>query len=287
MNFENYIKEKKNLIEKTMDAILPAEDADPPIIHKAMRYSVFSGGKRLRPILMLATAEIFGMDHKNVLYTACSIELIHTFSLIHDDLPCIDNDDFRRGKPTCHKVYGEDIALLAGDALLVHAYKMILKNIEIKEIKKNTILLLFEEMTKCVDTENMLGGQIKDVIHEKPDDNVVAFLCSLYKQKTAALICAAIRAGAILAGAKKREIKALTKYGECIGLAFQITDDILDIMQDQRNEDRITYPGVVGLKKAKIDSEKLIKKAKKALNIFDNRAEFLISMADFILSRQK
>ena len=287
MNFENYIKEKKNLIEKTMDAILPAEDADPPIIHKAMRYSVFSGGKRLRPILMLATAEIFGMDHKNVLYTACSIELIHTFSLIHDDLPCIDNDDFRRGKPTCHKVYGEDIALLAGDALLVHAYKMILKNIEIKEIKKNTILLLFEEMTKCVDTENMLGGQIKDVIHEKPDDNVVAFLCSLYKQKTAALICAAIRAGAILAGAKKREIKALTKYGECIGLAFQITDDILDIMQDQRNEDRITYPGVVGLKKAKIDSEKLIKKAKKALNIFDNRAEFLIAMADFILSRQK
>jgi len=287
MNFENYIKEKKNLIEKTMDAILPAEDADPPIIHQAMRYSVFSGGKRLRPILMLATAEIFGMDHKNVLYTACSIELIHTFSLIHDDLPCIDNDDFRRGKPTCHKVYGEDIALLAGDALLVHAYKMILKNIEIKEIKKNTILLLFEEMTKCVDTENMLGGQIKDVIHEKPDDNVVAFLCSLYKQKTAALICAAIRAGAILAGAKKREIKALTKYGECIGLAFQITDDILDIMQDQRNEDRITYPGVVGLKKAKIDSEKLIKKAKKALSIFDNRAEFLIAMADFILSRQK
>jgi len=286
MDFKKYLDDKKKLIDQELDLFLPMEDADPSIIHKAMRYSVFSGGKRIRPILTLAIAELLGMDIKNTLHTACSIELIHTFSLVHDDLPSIDNDDFRRGKPSCHKVYGEAIALLAGDALLVNAYKMILKNTEIKKIKKKTILSLFEEMTRCVDTENMLGGQVKDIIQEKIGDKK-EILCNLYKQKTAALICASIRAGAILAESTKREIKALTKYGECIGLAFQITDDILDIMQDQRNKNKITYPGEFGLKTAKIDSEKLIKEAKDALKIFNNKADFLYELADYIFSRQR
>lgn len=286
MDFKKYLDDKKKLIDQELDLFLPMEDADPSIIHKAMRYSVFSGGKRIRPILTLAIAELLGMDIKNALHTACSIELIHTFSLVHDDLPSIDNDDFRRGKPSCHKVYGEAIALLAGDALLVNAYKMILKNTEIKKIKKKTILSLFEEMTRCVDTENMLGGQVKDIIQEKIGDKK-EILCNLYKQKTAALICASIRAGAILAESTKREIKALTKYGECIGLAFQITDDILDIMQDQRNKNKITYPGEFGLKTAKIDSEKLIKEAKDALKIFNNKADFLYELADYIFLRQR
>jgi len=286
MDFKKYLDDKKKLIDQELDLFLPMEDADPSIIHKAMRYSVFSGGKRIRPILTLAIAELLGMDIKNTLHTACSIELIHTFSLVHDDLPSIDNDDFRRGKPSCHKVYGEAIALLAGDALLVNAYKMILKNTEIKKIKKKTILSLFEEMTRCVDTENMLGGQVKDIIQEKIGDKK-EILCNLYKQKTAALICASIRAGAILAESTKREIKALTKYGECIGLAFQITDDILDIMQDQRNKNKITYPGEFGLKTAKIDSEKLIKEAKDALKIFNNKADFLYELADYIFLRQR
>jgi len=286
MNFENYIKDKKAIIEAKLDDILLPEEEDPPVIHKAMRYSVFSGGKRLRPILTLATAEMFGMENKKVLYTACSLELIHTFSLIHDDLPCIDNDDFRRGKPSCHKVYGEDIALLAGDALLVHAYRTVLKNLEHKDVKKSTIIALFDELTRCVDTRNMLGGQVKDVIHEEPSDKI-NYLCKLYRQKTAALICAAIRAGAIMAEAKKREINALTKYGECIGLAFQITDDILDLLQDQRNEEKMTYPGIVGLKKAKEDTAKLIQDAKDALKMFDERADFLYHLADYIFSRQK
>lgn len=285
MNFKNNLKDKKYLIDKELDLILPSEDADPPIIHKAMRYSVFSGGKRLRPILTLATAELLGVDNKNAIYTACGIELIHTFFLIHDDLPCMDDDDFRRGKPSCHKVYGEAIALLAGDALLVHAYKIMLKNTEINEIKKNTILSLLEEMTRCIDTENMMGGQVKDIIQDKVEDKK-SFLCSLYKQKTSALICTAIRAGAILAEAQKREIKALTKYGECIGLAFQITDDIIDIMQDQRNQDKITYPGEFGLKTAKRDSEKLSRNAKDALKIFGDKADFLYGLADYISSRQ-
>ena len=286
MNFDHYIKDKKNIIDMELDAILPLENADPSIIHKAMRYSVFSGGKRLRPILTLATAEMLEMNIENALSTACSIELIHTFSLIHDDLPCIDNDDFRRGKPSCHKVYGEGIALLAGDALLVHAYKMILKNAENKEVQKSTILRLLEEITRCIDTENMIGGQVKDIINNRPEDKL-NYLLDLYKQKTAALIIASITSGAILAGAKKREIKALRKYGECIGLAFQITDDILDIMQDQRNEERITYPGVAGLKKARKDSEQLIKSAKNALETFGHRADFFFSLADYIFSRQK
>ena len=286
MDFKKYLNDKKSLIDQELDLYLPMEDADPSIIHKAMHYSVFSGGKRIRPILTLATAELLGMDIKNALHTACGIELIHTFSLIHDDLPCMDDDDFRRGKPSCHKVYGEAIALLAGDALLIHAYKMILKNTEIKKIKKNTILNLFDEMTRCVDTENMLGGQVKDIIQEKMEDKKV-FLCNLYKQKTSALICASIRAGAILAEAKKKEIKALTKYGECIGLAFQITDDILDMMQDQRNKNKITYPGEFGLKTAKIDSEELIKEAKGALKIFNDKADFLYEFADYIFLRQR
>jgi len=286
MDFKKYLNDKKSLIDQELDLYLPMEDADPLIIHKAMRYSVFSGGKRIRPILTLATAELLGMDIKNALHTACGIELIHTFSLIHDDLPCMDDDDFRRGKPSCHKVYGEAIALLAGDALLIHAYKMILKNTEIKKIKKDTILNLFDEMTRCVDTENMLGGQVKDIIQEKMEDKK-EFLCGLYKQKTAALICASIRVGAILAEAKKREIEALTKYGECIGLAFQITDDILDIMQDQRNKNKMTYPGEFGLKTAKIDSEELIKEAKGTLKIFNDKADFLYEFADYIFLRQR
>jgi len=285
MKFKNYLNDKKILIDKTLDSVIPAEDKDPSIIHQAMRYSVFGGGKRLRPALTLASAELLGIDNKTAIYTACSIELIHTFSLIHDDLPCMDNDDFRRGKPSCHKVYGEPIALLAGNALLVYAYKTILKNNDFKEIKKETILSLIEEMTRCVDTENMLGGQVKDIIQEKKE-NKKEYLLGLYKQKTSALICAAIRSGAILAEATEKEMKALTRYGECIGLAFQITDDILDMMQDQRNPDKITYPGEFGIKEAKKDSEKFILEALDALKIFDDKSGFLSGLADYILTRQ-
>ena len=286
MNFKKYLENKKNIIDKALDEYLPSEEKSPSIIHKAMRYSVFGGGKRIRPILTLATAELFGRDAESVLKAACGIELIHTFSLIHDDLPCIDNDDFRRGRPSSHKVFGEAIALLAGDALLVSGFDLIIRNSEVKEIKKQSILKLIKETSFYIGTENMLGGQVEDIT-AKNEDIIKADLVNLYMKKTAALICLSIRAGAILSGAKQSQLKALTKYGENIGLAFQIIDDMLDIMQDQRDAGKPTYANKFGIKESKSECERLIKEAKDSLKIFDKKAETLKNMADYLLTRKR
>ena len=286
MNFEEYLKNKKNIIDKALDEYLPPEERPPSIIHKAMRYSVFGGGKRIRPILTLATAELFDTNTESVIKAACGVELIHTFSLIHDDLPCIDNDDFRRGKPSNHKVFGEAIALLAGDALLVSGFDLIIKNSEVKGIKKQSILKLLKEMSFYIGTENMLGGQVED-ISLKNENIKKEDLYNLYRKKTAALICLSIRAGAILSGAKQRKLKALTKYGENIGLAFQIIDDMLDIMQDQRDMEKPTYANKYGMKESRSESERLIKEAKDALKIFNHKGERLRNLADYLLTRKK
>ena len=286
MNFKKYLENNKNIIDKTLDEYLPPEENPPSIIHKAMRYSVFGGGKRIRPILTLATAELFGKDTESVIKTACGIELIHTFSLIHDDLPCIDNDDFRRGKPSSHKVFGEAIALLAGDALLVSGFDLITKNSEVKEIKKQSILKVIKETSFYIGTENMLGGQVED-ISLKNEDITKADLINLYMKKTAALICLSIRSGAILSGANQRQLRALTKYAENIGLAFQIIDDMLDIMQDQRDTGKPNYANIFGMKDSKSESEKLVEEAKDSLKIFNQKAEILRNIADYLLTRKR
>ncbi len=286
MNFKKYLENKKNIIDKALDEYLPSEEKSPSIIHKAMRYSVFGGGKRIRPILTLATAELFKKDAESVIKAACGIELIHTFSLIHDDLPCIDNDDFRRGRPSSHKVFGEAIALLAGDALLVSGFDLIIRNSEVKEIKKQSILKLIKETSSHIGTENMLGGQVEDITLNNRDITK-ADLIKLYMKKTAALICLSIRAGAILSGAKQSHLKALTKYGENIGLAFQIIDDMLDIMQDQRDTGKPNYANKFGIKESKSECEKLIKEAKDSLKIFDKKAETLKNLADYLLTRKR
>jgi len=286
MNFKKYLENKKNIIDKTLDEYLPPEEKAPSIIHKAMRYSVFGGGKRIRPIFTLATAELFGREAESVLRAACGIELIHTFSLIHDDLPSIDNDDFRRGKPSNHKVFGEAIALLAGDALLVSGFDLIIKNSEVKEIKKQSILKLIKEISFYIGTENLLGGQVEDIT-AKNEDITKEDLVNLYMKKTAALICLSIRAGAILSGANQRQLKALTKYGENIGLSFQIIDDMLDIMQDQRDMGKPTYANKYGIKESKSESERLIGEAKDSLRIFNQKADTLKSLADYLLTRKK
>ena len=286
MNFKKYLENKKNIIDKALDEYLPPEEKSPSIINKAMRYSVFGGGKRIRPILTLATAEMFGKDNESVMNAACGIELIHTFSLIHDDLPCIDNDDFRRGKPSNHKVFGEAIALLAGDALLVSGFDLIIKNSEVKEIKKQSILKMIKETSFYIGTENMLGGQVEDITL-KSEDIAKVDLTNLYMKKTAALLCLSIRAGAILSGANQRQLKALTKYGENIGLAFQIVDDMLDIMQAQRDAGKPTYANKYGIKESKSECERLIKEAKDSLKIFNQKAETLKSLADYLLTRKK
>jgi len=286
MNFKKYLENNKNIIDKALDEYLPPEENPPSSIHKAMRYSVFGGGKRIRPILTLATAELFGKDTESAIKTACGIELIHTFSLIHDDLPCIDNDDFRRGKPSNHKVFGEAIAILAGDALLVSGFDLIIKNSEVKEIKKQSILKVIKETSFYIGTENMLGGQVED-ISLKNEDITKADLINLYMKKTAALICLSIRAGAILSGANQRQLRALTKYAENIGLAFQIIDDMLDIMQDQRDTGKPNYANIFGMKESKSESEKLIEEAKDSLKIFNQKAETLRNIADYLLTRKK
>ncbi len=286
MNFKKYLDDKKNIIDKALDEYLPSEEKSPSIIHKAMRYSVFGGGKRIRPILTLSTAELFGKDSKSVLQAACGIELIHTFSLIHDDLPCIDDDDFRRGKPSNHKVFGEAIAVLAGDALLISGFNLIIKNSEVKEIKNQSILKLIKEISFYIGTENMLGGQVED-ISLKDEDITQEDLINLYMKKTAALICISIRAGAILCGANQRQLKALSRYGENMGLAFQIIDDMLDIMQDQRDIGKPTYANKFGLKKSKIECARLINEAKESLEIFGYKAATLKSLADYLLARKR
>ena len=286
MTIEKYLKDRKNIIDKALDEYLLSEEKPPSIIHKAIRYSVFSGGKRIRPILTLATAELFGKDDESVMKAACGIELIHTFSLIHDDLPCMDNDDFRRGKPSNHKVFGEGIALLAGDALLVSGFDLIIRNSEVKEIKKQSILKLLKETSFYIGTENMVGGQVED-ISLKNENIKKEDLYNLYMKKTAALICLSIRAGAILSGAHQRQLKALTKYGENIGLAFQIIDDMLDIMQDQRDMKKPNYANKFGMKESKSESERLIKEAKDSLKTFNNKAETLRNLADYLLIRKK
>jgi len=286
MNFKKYLENNKNIIDKALDEYLPSEENQPSIIHKAMRYSVFGGGKRIRPILTLATAELFGRDTESVIKTATGIELIHTFSLIHDDLPCIDNDDFRRGKPSNHKVFGEAIAILAGDALLVSGFDLIIKNSEVKEIKKQSILKVIKETSFYIGTENMLGGQVED-ISLKNEGITKADLINLYMKKTAALICLSIRAGAILSGAKQKQLKALTKYGKNIGLAFQIIDDMLDIMQDQRDMGKPNYANIFGMKGSKSESERLIKEAKDSLKIFNHKAEILRNIADYLQKKKK
>ena len=286
MEFKNYLEDKKNIIDKALDKFLPPEIKSPFIIHQAMRYSVFSGGKRIRPILTLITAELLDQEIEKVISAACGIELIHTFSLIHDDLPCIDNDDFRRGKPSNHKVFGEAIALLAGDALLVSGFELIAKNSGVKGIKKQSIINLIKEISFYIGTANMLGGQVEDINpgnkNIKKED-----LYNLYMKKTAALICVSIRAGAILSNANQRQLKALTKYGENIGLAFQIVDDMLDIMQDQRVMKKPTFPDQYGIKESKNEAERLIKEAKDSLKIFNNKAETLKNLADYILLRER
>jgi len=286
MDFKNYLEDKKNIIDKALDQFLPSENKLPFIIHQAMRYSVFSGGKRVRPILTLITAELLDQEIEKVISAACGIELIHTFSLIHDDLPCIDNDDFRRGKPSNHKVFGEAIALLAGDALLVSGFELIAKNSEVKGIKKQSIINLIKEISFYIGTANMLGGQVEDINpgnkNIKKED-----LYNLYMKKTAALICVSIRAGAILSNANQRQLKALTRYGENIGLAFQIVDDMLDIMQDERVMKKPTFPNQYGIKESKNEADRLIKEAKDSLKIFNNKAETLKNLADYILLREK
>lgn len=262
----------KKSIDKGLDKYLPAESAEPKVIHKAMRYSVFSGGKRIRPVLALEAAKVCGGSIKKVLPAACAIELVHTFSLIHDDLPAMDDDDYRRGKPTCHKAFGESTAILAGDALLALALNVISKNMEPK-----IGLTAIRELSDALGTGGVIGGQVMDLEFQKKDlsENV---LDQINRLKTSKLFEVSTKLGALVAGASQAKVRASADYGADIGMAFQIIDDILD---------QEGYVEAFGIMRARRDSEILIKSAKDAIKIFGRRADRLKEIADYIRDRAK
>lgn len=294
MELIKYLQERKKLIDEELDRYLPQPDEAPETLCEAMRYSVFAGGKRLRPILVMAAAEAVGKDKELVLPTACALEFIHTYSLIHDDLPAMDDDDLRRGKPTCHKVYGEAMAILAGDALLTRAFEVISKNREVPGVDDAAVVRVIQIVAHGAGCSGMVGGQVADLEAEgKPADKDT--MLYIHANKTGALFKAALCAGAVLAGADEEAIAALERYGEQFGLAFQITDDILDVEgkteligkpvgSDYKNQ-KATYPSIYGLEKSYRMAEESVAQAVDALRNFSHKAEPLRQIARYLLTR--
>jgi geranylgeranyl diphosphate synthase type II len=281
MNFsiEKYLKQKRAAIESTLNRLLHSPKKYPPIIHQAMRYAVFGKGKRLRPILLIAAAEACGGKASDVLPAACAIEMIHTYSLIHDDLPAIDDDDYRRGKLSCHKKFGEAMAILAGDALLTRAFEVLSQ----KRLPKYGAFQakVISQVTQAIGTEGMLGGQVEDIqsLSSPTQTQREKRLAYIHSRKTGALINVALKVGGILAGASRGELKALDKYGRNFGLAFQITDDILD----KKEKRELTYPRIYGLKASRKKVRRLIRSAKVPLKGFKKRGELLKKLIDYFV----
>jgi len=296
MNIENYLKERKQLIDEALDKYLPGSDEYPAIIHQAMRHSIFAGGKRLRPILTLAACEVVGGSVEVALPTACAIECIHTYSLIHDDLPCMDDDDLRRGIPTCHKVFGEGIAVLAGDALLTFAFQLLAMNCELTQVPPPNAVKIIAEVSKACGTFGLIGGQVIDLESE----NTVVSLDTLkyiHQHKTGSLITTSIRTGAILGNANFEELKLLTEYGKLVGLAFQITDDILDIEGDLEHlgktpgkdfkHKKATFPALYGLDQSKKMAESYLNNAISIIQPFKEKGQVLAEIAKCVLQRDR
>ena len=289
-----YLSEGKKFIEDAISEFLPQENSYPESIHSAMSYSVQAGGKRLRPILVVAAAEAVGGDRKTVLPFAVAAEFIHTYTLIHDDLPALDNDDFRRGKPTNHKVFGEAIAILAGDALLTQAFILMTSATLLEGVPEREILKATHEMARALGSAGMIGGQVVDLESEgKPISSECLEYIHIYK--TGHLIQACINVGARLGRASSSQLKDLSRYGAHIGLAFQIIDDILDITADEKmlgkdvgsdlDKEKATYPALYGLEKSKVKAEQLVEESIACLEQFDGRADPLREIARFFVQR--
>ncbi|MFT9493661.1 polyprenyl synthetase family protein [Anaerosolibacter sp.] len=294
MDFKNLLHKKAEQIDLALEEILPKEIGHQDIIFQSMRYSVFAGGKRLRPILMLAASDFVGGNEKDVLPFCCAIEMIHTYSLIHDDLPAMDNDDFRRGKLTNHKVYGEGIAVLAGDGLLNYAYEIMLKSILHGGADSKRKIMAMEEIARAAGIYGMIGGQVVDLASENKqiDGETLDYI---HNHKTAALIIAAIRAGAIIGGADDHTLKCLTEYGKCIGLGFQITDDLLDIFGNEEKlgkkvgsdieNNKSTYPSIHGVDQSIAKVNELFHRSVAVLQEFDTKSAFFMDLADYLVKR--
>jgi len=293
MNLKAYLRSRQNEIDQALDCYLPKANTKPATLHKAMRYSIFAGGKRLRPILCLAAAEACGGKVIKALPLACALECIHTYSLVHDDLPSMDNDDYRRGRPTCHKVFGDGIAVLAGDALLTIAFEIVSTA---KPAGRYDMSTLLREIAVAAGSQRLIAGQVADLEAEgrKVKRNQLRFI---HENKTAAILKSSVRLGAMSANADARKLRAVTQFGHGLGLAFQVIDDILDVTQTSEilgksaGKDiatkKATYPAVIGLEKSRAEAMRLTRQAHDALSVFGrSEAEPLHCLANYLLERE-
>jgi len=295
METRAYLSVWRERVDAALDTLLPPESTYPPSLYKAMRYSVFAGGKRLRPILAISAHEAVGGDGTHILPFACALELVHTYSLIHDDLPAMDDDDFRRGKPTNHRVFGEGVAILAGDALLTEAFALLTRPDIMDGRSERMVLSVVRELAHASGMEGMVGGQVVDL--ESAGQTVKFETVEwIHAHKTMALIVASVRMGGLLGAADDTMMGALTRYGEGIGLGFQIVDDILDIegtteelgkkVGADREHGKVTFPAFLGVEASKERARKAIDDAIESLSLFDQRADPLRSIARFIIERR-
>jgi geranylgeranyl diphosphate synthase type II len=293
MNLKAYLRSRQREIDRALDRYLPKATTKPATLHKAMRYSLFAGGKRLRPILCLAAAEACRGSIKNAFPIACALECIHTYSLVHDDLPSMDNDDFRRGRPTCHKVFGDGVAVLAGDGLLTIAFEIVSRA---KPAPRYDISILLREIAVAAGSQKLIAGQVADLEAEgrKASREQLRYI---HENKTAAILTASVRLGAMTANANRKELQAITNFGRGLGLAFQIIDDILDVTQTSERlgksagkdiaAKKATYPAVIGLEKSRAEARRLTRQAHDALSIFGSgEAEALHALANYLLERE-
>ena len=287
MDIPTYMAEQKKVVDEALSHFLPQADVYPSSIHQAMRYSVLGDGKRFRPILALTIFNMLEGTDETILKVACSLELIHAYSLIHDDLPCMDDDDWRRGKPTLHKAFDEAVAVLAGDALSALAFEL---------LAATGHPGLIREVASAIGTHGMVGGQVVD-IQTEGKSFVSRELEYIHSHKTGALITISVRAGAILAGAREQELETITRFGDKMGLAFQIVDDILNLEGDKNHmgkntgtdqaKKKATYPALFGLEQSKQEARRLIEGSKKELDMFGSSAYILKALADFVIERTR
>jgi geranylgeranyl diphosphate synthase type II len=292
VDLKRYLVVRQKEVDRALDRFLPKATVAPATIHKAMRYSLFAGGKRLRPILCLAAAEACGGKTSAALPAACAVECIHTYSLIHDDLPSMDNDDLRRGRPTCHKVFGDGIAILAGDALLTIAFEIATKAQPVSRYDLHDVL---REIAEAAGSRKLIAGQVAD-LEAEGRRLTRAQVRSIHENKTAALLTASVRLGAMSANANARQLASITAFGRALGLAFQVIDDILDVTQTSEKlgksagkdvaAEKATYPAVIGLDKSRAEARRLTRRAHTALELLGKNAHVLRALADYLLARE-
>jgi len=295
MPLSDYLRIRRELVDAVLEEMLPGEVNYPPVIFQAVRHSLMAGGKRLRPILCMAAAEAAGGDYRAVLPVACALEMIHTYSLIHDDLPAMDDDDLRRGRPTSHKVFGEAVAILAGDALLTEAFALMSSVERMPQIPPDRILCVIQDIARAAGFWGMVGGQVMDILSESTtaDEETLLYI---HTRKTGAMIAASVKTGAILAGAQADGVEALAAFGQHVGLAFQIADDILNVEGDREAlgkgtgsdivRGKLTFPKLMGMDASRKKMAALIDQALAAIRGFDRQAEPLRAIARYVAERK-